>query len=231
MSGDLLPGAKLPTTQALMANYGVTNQTVQRSLAVLKQEGFLIGRAGSGVYVRENPQQAVEPASYMPPSSPGEPHSWVTEAAKRNLRGEARILEVGEARPPAQVRDALGLPENGVAVMRHRLMLLNGQPAELIRSYYPVEIARGTRLADRRRIPGGSPTLLTEMGMPPVEFVDRISVRLPTSEEFVALELPDDVPVLRTFRIVFTVERRPIEASVLVKAGHVFELEYRLPAR
>lgn len=229
MSGDLPVGSQLPTTQQLMAKYGVTNQTIQRALTVLKAEGFLIGRAGSGVYVRERPQQAIEPASYMPPADDNGPYRWMSEAEKRSQRGENKILDVAEVRPPVQVAEAFGLAVDGVAVMRHRVLLLDGEPAELVRSYYPVDIARGTRLADRRRIRGGSPTLLAEMGLPPREFIDRVSVRLATSEEVVTLELPDDVPVLRTFRVVFTDGNRPIEASVMVKAGHVFELAYRLP--
>jgi GntR family transcriptional regulator len=229
MSGDLAPGVKLPTTQQLMAQFGVTNQTVQRSLAVLKDEGFLVGRAGSGVYVREKSQQTIEPASYLPPADEGQAYRWTTEATKRGQCGETKLLDVSEVQPPGEVARALGLTTASAVVMRYRLMLLDDEPVELVRSYYPAEIARDTALAVRRRIRGGSPTLLAEMGLPPREFVDRVSVRLPTSEEFVALELPDDVPVLRTFRVVITEGRRPIEVSVMVKAGHLYELEYRLP--
>ncbi|GII79126.1 hypothetical protein Sru01_41080 [Sphaerisporangium rufum] len=49
MSGDLPPGTRLPTTQQLMARYSVTSQTVQRTLNVLKDEGFIAGRATGAV--------------------------------------------------------------------------------------------------------------------------------------------------------------------------------------
>ncbi|MGI8648141.1 MAG: GntR family transcriptional regulator [Mycobacteriales bacterium] len=69
MSGDLPPGTKLPPTQQLVTEYGVTNQTVQRTLSVLKGEGFLVGRTGVGVYVRERARS--------PFAQPRTCHQWL----------------------------------------------------------------------------------------------------------------------------------------------------------
>lgn len=41
-----------------------------------------------------------------------------------------------------------------------------------------------------------------------------------------ALRLPGDLPVLRTLRTVYGAEGRPVEVSVMVKAGHLYELQY-----
>jgi GntR family transcriptional regulator len=60
--------------------------------------------------------------------------------------------------------------------------------------------------------------------------VDRVSARIPTQEQYRALRLPGDLPVLRTLRVVFSDERRPIEATVMVKAGHLYELQYEFTA-
>ena len=38
MSGDLTPGQQLPITQDLVTHYGVSGQTVQRALGLLKDE-------------------------------------------------------------------------------------------------------------------------------------------------------------------------------------------------
>ncbi|GGP90028.1 GntR family transcriptional regulator [Streptomyces melanogenes] len=231
LSGDMAPESKVPSVRDLIAKYGVVNQTVQRALKLLKDEQLLVGKAGSGVFVRGTTQQVIDPASYMPPSPDGAPYSWVTEAAKRNQHGSTELLDVAEVEPPAQVAEVFGLAGGGTAVMRYRLMLLDGEPAELIHSYYPQDIARGTALAHRRRIKGGSPTLLADMGHPPKDAVDRVSVRVPTPEEVRLLELPEDVPVLRTFRVVTTGTGQPIEVSVMVKAGHLYELQYKIPCQ
>lgn len=56
--------------------------------------------------------------------------------------------------------------------------------------------------------------------------MDRVSARVPTQEQYQALNLPSGLPVLRTLRVVYSDEQRPIEATVMVKAGHLYELQY-----
>src|SRR5260370_29230446 len=101
--------------------------------------------------------------------------------------------------------------------MRRRLLLSDGEPFELATSYYPLEIARGTELTAPGKIRGGAVALLKRLGYSSVEFVDRVSVRLPMTEEFEVLELPDDIPLHRTFRTYYTPHgcpsRRPSSSS------------------
>jgi GntR family transcriptional regulator len=229
MSGEWEPGKKLPTNSELMADYGTSNVTVQRALGILKDELLLEGRAGSGVYVRARAPQTIIPASYMAPSDPGHPYRWVTEASNRDQHGSNRILQVAEVEPPKRVAKILGLEPGDTAVLRTRVGLLDDEPAEMTYSYYPANLARGTRLADRRKIPGGSPTLLAEMGYPPREQEDEVAARMATTEEYELLEIPGDTPVIEVFRVVYSDGRRPIEVTVMVKPGHLYKMGYHLP--
>lgn len=229
MSGEWEPGTKLPTNGQLMEMYGTSNVTVQRAVGILKEELLLEGQPGSGVYVRARAPQTIIPASYMAPSDPGHPYRWVTEANNRDQRGSNRILQVAEIEPPKRVAKILGLEPGEVAVLRTRLGLLNDEPAEMTYSYYPADLARGTRLTDRRRIPGGSPTLLAEMGYPPREQEDEVAARVATTEEYELLEIPGDTPVIEVFRVVYSDNRRPIEVTVMVKPGHLYKMGYHLP--
>ncbi len=95
-----------------------------------------------------------------------------------------------------------------------------------MKSYYPTAVARGTAVAEKRKIRGGTPALLAELGFPPRLSTDRVSARVPTQEQYQALRLPTDLPVLRTLRVVYSDDDRPIEATVMVKAGHLYELQY-----
>ena len=52
---------------------------------------------------------------------------------------------------------------------------------------------------------------------------------MPTTEEVEILDLPN-VPVIRQFRVIYSDSERPVEASVLVKGGHLYELLYRQSA-
>jgi GntR family transcriptional regulator len=77
------------------------------------------------------------------------------------------------------------------------------------------------------KIPGGAVELLKRLGYSSTKFVDRVSVRLPTTEEFEVLELPDDIPVHRTFRVYYTNDGMPFEVTVMIQGGHLYELQYR----
>ncbi|MFE0353619.1 GntR family transcriptional regulator [Streptomyces nigra] len=228
MSGDWEPGRKVPTNEVLRAQYETSNVTIQRALQILKDERFLEGQTGVGVFVRSERAQMIQPAHYIAPSEPGQPYRWLTEATKRQQRGKYRMLEVGEVEPPREVARALRLNEGDTAMLRSRIGFLDDQPAELVHSYYPIELARGTRLADRRLIPGGSPALLQEMGYPTRSQDDAVGARPATTEEYEALEIPRDVPVIEVFRVVYSDDEKPIEVTLLTKPAHRFKMGYHI---
>ncbi|MFC9736068.1 GntR family transcriptional regulator [Streptomyces hydrogenans] len=227
--GDLKPGTKLPTVKELMGQFGsASNTTIQKALLVLKEEEIIEGRPGKGVFVRPHGQQPIEPMAYMAPAAPGEPYKWMTEAARNQQVGGAQLLDVAVVTPPAEVVAALELEEGEQALLRKLVLTLDGQPTELTRSYYPLGLSEGTPMMDKRRIKGGTPTLLNQMGFPPREFIDDVSAEIPTEEEAVALELPKGMPVLVAFRVVYSDGGRPIEATLMTKAAHRYRMRYRL---
>lgn len=216
MTGELAPGSQLPSTAALTERFSAANTTIQRALGALKGEGFLTGRAGVGVFVRDRHARAVAVQERYTPG-PGV-HTY-------------RIVKVTHARPPQDVAGALGLTPEGTAVTRQLLAVRGGEPFALSWSYYPADIALGTPLASDTKIPigtqGGALGVLTGLGFPQRYFVDRVSARMPTSEELERLELPEDVPVLRQFRVVYSDHGRAVKVTVLIKGAHVHELQYR----
>ena len=113
------------------------------------------------------------------------------------------------------------------AVRRRRILLHDGQPLELSASYYPASIADDTLLSGPGKIAGGAPKVLANLSMPPRAFVDRVSARPPTREEVEALDLPVRAPVIRQLRVLLSDDDRPVEASVLVKGAHLYELQFR----
>ncbi|NYE41253.1 GntR family transcriptional regulator [Streptomyces fulvorobeus] len=230
MSGDLAPGASLPSTVHLKERFSASNATVQKAVQLLKDERLVRGRAGAAVTVRDHRQRTVRPASLMAPAGPGEPYRWLTQEAMNGSRAHSVLLEVAESEPPADVADALRLEKHGIALLRRQLLMVDDEPVELVASYYPIEIVRDTAMTKRRKVPGGTPTLLTELGYPPRLSVDRVSARVPTQDQYQALRLPGGLPVLRTLRVVYSDEERPIEVTVMVKAGHLYELQYEFVA-
>lgn len=53
------PGDKLPSGPDLAKQYGVARMTVQQAIRVLRDEGLVVSRAGSGVYVRQRTERPV----------------------------------------------------------------------------------------------------------------------------------------------------------------------------
>jgi len=53
------PGERLPSQGELAIHYGVARMTIQQSLRILRDEGLIVSRQGSGVFVRERTQKPV----------------------------------------------------------------------------------------------------------------------------------------------------------------------------
>lgn len=53
--GEYTPGDRLPSRASLARHFGVSPMTVQSALRVLRDEGTIVTRQGSGAYVRETP--------------------------------------------------------------------------------------------------------------------------------------------------------------------------------
>ncbi|ABP52630.1 GntR family transcriptional regulator [Salinispora tropica] len=211
MSGELPPGSALPSIPTLVRQYSAATATVQRALGALKAEGSVYSEVGKGVYVRPRRPLVVEASAYLAPTSDGYAY---------------RLRSVAEVVPPAEVARELEIGADERAVLRHRLLVCGDEPVELSWSYYPAAIASGTELAERRKIPGGAPRALADLGYPQRHTRDRVCARMPTTEEVEALDLPPYVPVLRQLRVIRSVDARPVEVSILVKGSHRHELHY-----
>ncbi|MFY1673662.1 GntR family transcriptional regulator [Plantactinospora sp. WMMB334] len=229
MSGDLPAGAKLPSTAELSATYEAPGATIQNAITILKSEGYVEGQPGRGVYVRPVQQQTITPADYAEPVEPGQPYAWITAASRRGEEGASALIDVGEVPAPAEVAAAFGTDRGMPVVRRYQLLTLDNEPVELVSTFYPVNLARGTALAEQRKIRGGSPAALARMGRVLARFEDVVSARPATSEEFVRLELPTEVPILRTFRVSITEDGQPVECQLLIKAGNRRNVRYRWP--
>lgn len=211
MSGELAPRDRLPSTAELCIQFGVSNMTVQKALGALKDEGFLVSRQGKGVYVRDRTLATIQDGTYFIPRPGGCSY---------------KVLDVREAQPPADAAQALNLPDGGTTILRQRLTLFAGEPLDLSWTWYPLDIARGTPLAALGKIKGGAPAVLKAAGIAERTYDDKVTTRMPTAREADLLWLPDNVPVLRTFRIAHTDGGRVVWVAVCINGGHLCELSY-----
>ncbi len=59
LTRTLKPGEKLPSGAELADRYGVARMTVQQAIRLLRDEGLVVSRQGSGVFVRERTERPV----------------------------------------------------------------------------------------------------------------------------------------------------------------------------
>src|SRR5690348_13647420 len=59
LTRKLAPGEKLPSGNELAQRYGVARMTIQQAMRILRDEGLIVSRQGSGVFVRERTTRAV----------------------------------------------------------------------------------------------------------------------------------------------------------------------------
>jgi DNA-binding transcriptional MocR family regulator len=96
-SGDLEPGAKLPTTRQLAAEAGVNHLTVVRAYRKLAAEGFVTAARGRGTFVRQAPPKLA--------SADGRWQHMVLPPANRSYRDQM----VAETWVPAPREDHINL--------------------------------------------------------------------------------------------------------------------------
>lgn len=228
-AGILRPGEAIPSTTTIMERFKVASSTAQRAVRTLKSEGLVESVVGRGVFVRKKrPWRAVS-SRYLAIPAEGERDRWTTEGEKDRRRADQRITFVGEVDPPDDVADSLMLAETGKAVVRRRVMLLDDDPVELADTYYPADLARGTRLTDARKVPRGARAVLAELGYPPRRVSEVVYTRMPTPDESLALRLSAGTPVFRVVRTVLSDGDRPIEVGVMVLGGDQNCLVYEAP--
>lgn len=185
MAGDITVGKRLPSTQHLRDRYKVSNVTVQRGLRILKDEGFVVGRAGSAVFVTSPVPEHAADAGYY----------------------EERQISSGEVVPPRQIREIFGLPDGQAVPHDRRIISCDNRPLRLVTAFIPAASESSEA----------------------VEFEDHITTRPPTSEEAVALQVPEEVPVMVVVRQLLDSAGSPLQAEVHIEPGHLCQRRYRIP--
>ncbi|MGW0862399.1 GntR family transcriptional regulator [Streptomyces sp. NPDC002611] len=208
-SGDLLPSGR-----DLAEQWDVSRATVVKAYDVLRNDGLVVARQGSGFTVAETP--VARPAGGR-------------RAGSSRVSGGAPYRRLGvpdRAAPPAHVADALELQPGETALRRVRLVLLDdGSPHSLVTAWFPPSVADAApRLAMKGPIAEGTTHYVRrETGRSPVAGVDRTTLRLATDDEagLLAVERPTAVAVV--LHTAFDADHRPLVCEEGITASHVFE--------
>lgn len=165
---------------------------------------------------------------YLTPRDPAAGDAWAEEAGTHGAKGSQRLAHVGEVIPPSEVIEAFDLPDGELVVARRRIIYLDDAPVELADTYYPLATARGTPLAEPRKIKGGAITLLGELGHLVARVVEDVTARKPAKSERALLDLAQDDPVLVLTRLSLDSSDRPIQVELMTAPAGIRRLRYEL---
>ncbi|WP_329338712.1 GntR family transcriptional regulator [Streptomyces sp. NBC_01352] len=218
--GTYPPGTRVPSENQLVQSFGMSRPTVVRALELLKRDGWLESRQGYGTIVRRRPA-VIEQKDRRG-----------REALERDeSRTPGRLVAVDQVPVPARIASALGLPKRAKVLVRRFLVVEDGEPAELVSSYFPAGLIEGTELGSAAPLSGGTRDHLEARKKVRFDHVtERVSARLPEGGEAELLELPVGVPVLSVLVVACDASGQALQVSDVLLPADRQELEdtYRL---
>lgn len=227
--GDLAAGAKLPTETALMLQYGVSRTVAKYAINVLKGEGLVEGRRGSGVYVREVRRLVRESHSRGMRAGTGSTSPFARDAARAGHEGRWEHHSE-HTTAPAEVARRLAIgPGDPVMVIRYRF-LADGAPIQLSTSWEPLSGTAGTPVEwpeDGTAV--GVVARMDAIGVHIDECTERVTARPARPDEIDALGLPLRGAYVLVVERTYYADGRPVETADIVFPGDRYELVYRYP--
>ncbi|MFE5239928.1 MULTISPECIES: GntR family transcriptional regulator [unclassified Streptomyces] len=213
-AGEFAPGTTLPSGRDLAEQWSVSRASVVKAMDVLRNDGIVEARQGTGFIVTETP--VARPAGGR-------------RAGSARVAGGMPFLRVGEPEwvtPPEHVAAALDLESGAQALLRVRVLQLpDGSPHSFVTAYFPPDVAEAApRLAQTAPITEGTTRYVRrQTGRYPVEGEDVTTVRLATDEEAQHLALTGAQAVAVVLHTAYDQNRRPLVCEEGVTAGALFE--------
>jgi GntR family transcriptional regulator len=226
-SGQLAEGALLPSERELIERYGTTKSTASKAIAILRSEGLVTTEFGRGTFVRSRPpiRRISAARRHAAHRSAGKPIFDVL-AIEQGQAPSRQILMVGRGPVPASSAKWLQTSVGEEVAIRRRLQLLDGQPAVLSTSYYPLWVAAGTRLESPDALPEGPDELIEALGHRFSHGIEVFRARMPMPEEADLLHLNSGVPVLDMWDVDYDEQGRTLQVAHDVYAGDKHEFAY-----
>ncbi|WP_449063576.1 GntR family transcriptional regulator [Planomonospora algeriensis] len=216
VDGSLPPGAPIPSRAQLTRKYNVGETAARHALRVLAAEGLILGRVGSGHYVRARP--ALTPLHRWRFPDHVAPSGADLQSQGSRVTWDWRTEQVEAT---ADLAHRLQLTESAPLTRTRYVFRGDGRPVQLAVSYEPAEFTETTS----EDAPRGLIARLSSSGVKVTEIVEQVSSRVPEPAEIDALELPAGVHVLHVERTHWAGDR-PVETSDIVIPGDRFRLVY-----
>ena len=202
-SGELAPGARVPSERELAAGRGISRMTARAAVGLLARRGLVERRERSGVFVaRPKIEQSLETVAGLSDQLGGRgvvPGAEVIEV--RTVRAE----ELGDA----EIASRLGLSEEDAVYVIVRVRTGDGEPLVLEENYLPERLLPGLLAED---LSGSLYALVRERyGLSVARTRQELEPTPLDSGAAALLGISPDVPALRVTRTAWDAEGCAIE--------------------
>jgi GntR family transcriptional regulator len=243
-SGELPPGAQIPTEGELQDIYNASRNTIRDAIKRLVSLGIVQTRPGQGTFVVGAADPFVTTLSAPAGSSfgGGEGATYLSQVGEQHRKPRVTIPKVEVQVPQQEVALRLRIGPDAQVVSRHQERYVDDTPWSLQTSFYPMEFALK---ADKLLMPadieeGAVRYLEATEGLSQVGYRDWITARTPDEKEQSFFGIEHDATVFEIFRTAFDETGRPLRVTVtvyptdrnqfIVNVGKVPDPQYDLPA-
>lgn len=124
------PGDRLPSEQALCAEFKVSRITIQQALGLLEKDGLVVRHQGRGTFYCGLPYKRTET----------KPSQLLESLIRQQPNGFTRLLSGHTAQAPPRIAERLDLVRGSLVAEIDRVGVVDSEPIVYIRAYLPHEI-------------------------------------------------------------------------------------------
>jgi GntR family transcriptional regulator len=221
-SGELAPGAQLPTELELRDQYEASRNTIRDAIKRLTSLGLVETRPGQGTFVVQkiDPFVTTLTGSWVGGEGGDSSAAYLSEVGHEGREAEVSRPRVEILPAPEQVALRLRFELGAQVVSRHQERFIGGLPWSLQTSFYPMEFVteRGaTELLKAEDMPDGVVRYLEQtLNIKQVGYRDWVTARNPDPNEQNFFRIPHDSTVFEIFRTSFDGSGSPIRVTLTV---------------
>jgi GntR family transcriptional regulator len=222
-SGEIAPGAKLPTELELREEFGnASRNTVRDAIRSLTAKRLVITRPGQGTYVvdRIEPIGITLSTDSITGLGGGEGVAYMTDARAQMRRPDATVPRVEIQLAAGRIARELQVNQSSAVISRHQKLSLDGKPWSMQTSFYPMKFVEmgATKLVEAANIaPGAVRYIADTLGLEQVGYQDKVLARPPDEDEATFFKLPENgVAIIETVRTAYERSGTPIRCTVTV---------------
>jgi len=212
-SGELAPGAQVPSELELVAQYNVSRMTARKALDELVKAGLLFRQRGKGTFVTQD----------LVTYSLSTMLSFSGTLRALGYQVETRVLHQDVILASAGVAEKLDLAPESEAILVRRLRYVDGKPAAIHTSFLDYRV-----YAPLLKIDLSQESLLESIerlcGTHVAYTKDSVQATLVSGEDMGLLEIPRGSPVLDVEGVAFTEFGQPTRLTKAIYRSDLFRL-------